>query len=330
MLVLLVIRTVAVADPAEEAEAHFKKGSALYDLGRFEESIVELEAAYTTEPAPKYLFAIAQGHRFAKHYDKAISLYRRYLDVKPDDPRRPDIEGVIAELEKAKAAQLAADQAARDKALADKIAADQAAAAKIAAEIAAQKRTEENKHIRVGLDVGFSIVHLQGSEDDPRPPAIGGRIGVAYIKRIGSFAFDFGGSWHITTIPYATSNEKTATVVFTQLHATAAATHKIAGPIWGRLGVGVGFAAFSNLKNGNPIRAPEPPPALPTNNGGPDVRTYCMRVDTAVGYRYDATIDFVLGLLSASYSPSSGRDVEAKPKSATTLEGITLGLFLKI
>jgi hypothetical protein len=331
-LVLLVAR-IASADPADDAAAHFKKGSALYDLGKFDEAIVELEAAYTTDPNPKYLFATAQAHRFAKHWDKAVALYRRYLDLKPDDPRRPDIEGVIVELEKQKADAEAAEKARKEQELRDNIARDQAEAQRIKAELEAKRLKTETKRVRISVDVGTSLLWIQNVDDSPRSPSLVGRIGAGYLKRHRGFTFDFGGSWQMTTSSYEETDGidpvtmmpaeiGSATLFFTQLHATVAASHKIAGPLWGRLGIGAGFSAFGNLKEGNPVAKP-----------GPDVRMFCVRTDSTLGYRLNPTIDLVLGLVGLSWSPKPGAkeiDLAPKFKRTTTVENFQIGVFIKI
>ena len=79
--------SVAHADPADDAKTKWKHGSALYDLGKYDEAIAEFEAAYELDPDPAYLFASAQANRLAKHYDRAIDLFQRWADLRPDDPR---------------------------------------------------------------------------------------------------------------------------------------------------------------------------------------------------------------------------------------------------
>jgi hypothetical protein len=59
-----------------------------------------------------------------------------------------------------------------------------------------------------------------------------------------------------------------------------------------------------------------------------DVRMLCARLDTVAGYRMNDSVDFVVGLLSASYSPAN-KDLDDRITKVTTLEGVSLGVFLK-
>jgi len=326
------------ADPTADAEAKWKHGSALYDLGKYKEAIVDFEAAYELDPNPAYLFAIAQANRFDHNYARAIELFRRYLDLQPDDPKRTEILQAIAELDRARIAQEAADKAAADQAAAHKAEQDRVAAERAKAELekaaadkaeqdrlAAQQAAADAKHLRIAVDVGTNVLFLQGLEDGPRSPALGGRIGVTYTRRVGSFVLDVGGSWQLTTIPYdEMKNDGTtrgSSVFFTQLHVVGAASHTIAGPVWGRLGIGLGVAGFGNLKQGNPV--------TPDMKGDSDIRMPCARIDTVLGYRYSPTLDFVLGVASASIAPRNARLVDGL-RRVTTLEGAYLGIYVKI
>jgi len=333
LLACLVVTRTAIADPAADAQARWKHGSALYDLGKYKEAIVDFEAAYELDPDPSYLFAIAQANRLDNNYPRAIELFRRYLDLRPDDPKRAEILQAIDELERARIAKEAADKAAADKAAADQLAAervkaiaDKAAADKLAAERAAEAAAADNKHIRIAVDVGTSVIFLQGLDPDPRSPALGGRLGVTYTRRFGAFALDVGGTWQLTTLPYDEldiDGNRIAGVsaLYSQLHAVGAVSRRIAGPVWGRLGIGLGMSAFGNLKHGNPV--------LPNMEGSSDVRMPCARIDTVVGYRYSPTLDFVLGVVSASISPRNAR-LDDRLHRVTTLEGAYLGVYIKI
>jgi hypothetical protein len=111
----------------------------------------------------------------------------------------------------------------------------------------------------------------------------------------------------------------------TQLHNTTTVLHTIAGPFWGRASIELDISKFDNLKDGNPVTNDGDDMTM---DGGPDVRAFCARRDTSVGYRYSPTIDFVLGVASGSIS--------AKTKGAPnlgrvlTFEGFYLGLYIKL
>ncbi|MEO8700189.1 MAG: hypothetical protein ABI867_09100 [Kofleriaceae bacterium] len=305
--VLAALAGSAAADP-DAAEKRYVEGAKLYNLGKFKAAIVEFEAAYQLEPDARYLFNLAQAHRLDGNFDRAIFFYRRFLETADDkDVDRADIEAKIAAVETERTAKLAADKAAADK---------------LATETAAVTKPPRPKRILVGLDVGSSLIYLVGTEDSRKSPALSGRILVAYTKRFGAYTIDLGGSWQLTTIAYTDeANDEAASVFFTQLHAVAAISRTIAGPIWGRVGIGLGFSSFGNLKRGNPVTLEAEPSS--------DLRMGCARLDTGLGYRASSTIDFVLGLTSVSVS-GRNKDFDPKLTNVTTLEGFYLGVYLKL
>jgi tetratricopeptide (TPR) repeat protein len=325
VLALLAVAPLVHADPAK-AKQHFERAETAYNLGKLDEAIAEFESAYREDPSDhSYLFNIAQTLRQAGHFERAIYTYNRYLELVPDSSRRAAIEKNVAEMKKAIADHQAADKALGDKALADKIAADKAAKEKADAELAARKaaESEANKRIRLSFDAGLTILHIRGIEDDPRAPALGGRIGVSWIQRKGGFIIDLGGLWMITTVPYEQldmtgARVKDTAAFFTELHAIASATRTIYGPIWMRLGIGLGFSGFGNLENGNPVKP----------GGGGDIRMWCARADWMGGYRISPTLDFVVGIASGSVS-SKNPDVPALG-NVLTFETASLGLYIKI
>lgn len=81
------------------ARRHFKKGEKLFALGRFEEALVEYEAAFEAYPLPEFLFNIGQCHRNLKRWDEAIFSFKKYLRLKPNAENREAVEKLIAELE---------------------------------------------------------------------------------------------------------------------------------------------------------------------------------------------------------------------------------------
>lgn len=334
MLASLASVGVAHADDAATAEERRAKGKALYELGKYREAIVEWEASYELDRKPNTLYAIAQAYRFLEEYDRAIQLFRHFLDVAPEDPDR---EKILAEIETLKvkrdaklaAAKAAADKAAADKAAADKAASDKAAADKAAAELAAEQARQrgDNKRIRIAVDVGLSVIRIEGLDKENRSPQLGGRLAGSWIKRVGAWTFDLGGSWQLTTIPFTEmpldGPERQASVFFTQLHATGSVMRSIGGPFWIRFGLGLGVSAFGNLKRNNPVVAGAP------DNGSSDLRMPCARIDTLLGYRYSATLDFVLSVAGTSVSGSNA-SLDPAIDRVHTFEGGWLGVYIKI
>ena len=92
----------ARADDAADTRAakkHFQKGEKLFNLGKFDEALVEYEAAYDRKPLPGVLYNIAQCHRNLGNYKQAIFGYRNYLRQVPDAKNREAVLDLIDELE---------------------------------------------------------------------------------------------------------------------------------------------------------------------------------------------------------------------------------------
>lgn len=92
---------VAHADQAAdiaEAQKLYDEGKRLYNLGKFQEALVEFEKAYDLYRAPEFLFNIGQCYRNLKNYEKSIFIFESYLREKPNTDKRALIEEFIAEM----------------------------------------------------------------------------------------------------------------------------------------------------------------------------------------------------------------------------------------
>jgi hypothetical protein len=111
---LVVLATVLGASPAQaspEGKAFFDAGVKHYNLGHFQEAIVEFEKAYNADPAPILLFNIAQSHRQLNNKERALFFYRRYLEQAPAAPNRGEVEQRMKDL----AQQLEAEKVLKQK-----------------------------------------------------------------------------------------------------------------------------------------------------------------------------------------------------------------------
>jgi len=68
-----------------------------YELGAFDDAIVEFKRAYELTSAPGLLFNIAQVYRMKKDAEQAVFFYKTYLRLMPDAPNRGDVEALIVE-----------------------------------------------------------------------------------------------------------------------------------------------------------------------------------------------------------------------------------------
>lgn len=103
---LLVTALVAVTPSAhaedkatKAARKHFDKGEKLFALGRFDDALVEYEAAFEAKPLPGFLFNIGQCHRNLGDYQAAIFSFKKYLKAMPDAENADAVHELIAELE---------------------------------------------------------------------------------------------------------------------------------------------------------------------------------------------------------------------------------------
>jgi tetratricopeptide (TPR) repeat protein len=100
---LLCLAQPAGARPMQGAEDTFQvrydRSRALYQQGRYEECISELQAAYKLRQLPRLLVNIGHAYRKLGRAREALSHYQLYLQVEPD-PRpeiRADVERGMAQ-----------------------------------------------------------------------------------------------------------------------------------------------------------------------------------------------------------------------------------------
>jgi hypothetical protein len=116
VLALLPARAVAQQqDDVERAKASFKAGATAYAAGEYVAAIQALGAAYAITPVPAIAFSLAQAERRQyftaherEHLDRAISLFRRYVDQVSSGGRRADALDALAQLEPLAAVQVPA------------------------------------------------------------------------------------------------------------------------------------------------------------------------------------------------------------------------------
>ena len=100
---------LALATPGEQAaHKHFEHAEKLYALGKFQDALVEYEAAYEAKALPGFLFNIGQCYRNLGNYERAQFYFRRYVQLDPRSPNRADAEQLIAEMDRMTAGNQAA------------------------------------------------------------------------------------------------------------------------------------------------------------------------------------------------------------------------------
>jgi PEGA domain len=96
----------------ERAKDSFKAGAAAYAAGDYLAAIQALDAAYQLTPLPAIAFSLGQAERrqyfvdhARPHLDRAILLFRQYIEVAPGGSRRADALDALSQLEPLAAAQ---------------------------------------------------------------------------------------------------------------------------------------------------------------------------------------------------------------------------------
>jgi hypothetical protein len=101
-------RPAAAEDRADIARAKesFKAGAAAYAAGEYLAAIQALDAAYALTPLPAIAFSLAQAERKQyfvarerEHLERAIALFRRYVEQVPSGGRLADALDALAQLE---------------------------------------------------------------------------------------------------------------------------------------------------------------------------------------------------------------------------------------
>ena len=106
---LLALAKPSLAQPApdlERAKASFKAGANAYAAGDYLAAIQALEDAYEISPLPAIAFSLAQAERKQyfvdeqrQHLERAVTLFRRYLEQETRGARREDARFAISQLE---------------------------------------------------------------------------------------------------------------------------------------------------------------------------------------------------------------------------------------
>ncbi len=92
------------ADDAAEAKAHYKAATAHFAVGEFADAAQEYQSAYKLKQDPALLFNAAQSWRLAGDNQKALVLYKNYLQLYPNAGNTDQVREQIAKLNEAIAA----------------------------------------------------------------------------------------------------------------------------------------------------------------------------------------------------------------------------------
>jgi tetratricopeptide (TPR) repeat protein len=170
LALLLAIATLVQAQPVDKtqtAKEYVSAGLAAQKAGDYDTALTFYSKAYELVPHPVLLFNMAQANRLAGRSDKAIELYKRYLEADPKGPQVKVASDFVAEHD----AQVAAEEAKR-KAELDAAAAkrDQELRAEQARKAeAARKQQEAQAHDQQARDQEAAAKQQQDLEAAARP-----------------------------------------------------------------------------------------------------------------------------------------------------------------
>ncbi len=97
--------TARGADRSAEARQLFNEANAQFAIGEFKNAGEKYQAAYVIKQDPALLYNAAQAFRLAGDNEKALVLYKNYLQFYPREKNIEEVRGQIAKLKEAIAAQ---------------------------------------------------------------------------------------------------------------------------------------------------------------------------------------------------------------------------------
>jgi tetratricopeptide (TPR) repeat protein len=99
-----VLQGAARADRASDARGLFQEANAHFAVGEFNDAAEKYQQAYKLRQDPALLYDAAQSYRLAGNQQKALVLYRNYLQFYPNAPNVDEVRSQIAKLQQAIAA----------------------------------------------------------------------------------------------------------------------------------------------------------------------------------------------------------------------------------
>src|SRR5687768_1077378 len=97
--ILLIATPVFAEDVREEAKRHFANGESFYRAADYKSAIAEFQAADKLVPSPILAFNMGLCHEKLGDGEQAVTLYRTYLERRPDAPNKAQVEARITRLD---------------------------------------------------------------------------------------------------------------------------------------------------------------------------------------------------------------------------------------
>jgi hypothetical protein len=262
---------LAEGDPAaRESQAHYARGKTAYDLGRFDEAVLEFERAYEIKPNPALIFNLAQAHKQRGDAARAVFYYRRYLSLAPETPNRASIEQRIEELSRADA--------------------EPGVPAQGDAIVAEDRRTRA----RFGAAAGPVLVNLGEGPEVPTQPSL--FIEGAFGLRLPGFELELGAGFGAMPLPYSFAMTERKTALLTSALAQVGVRRKIRPDLWVRAQLGGGVQALTGLRSGNPF----------VEGAQASTGLFMPQLRLAAGFDIELRDGFLLTVIPFAFSISPG------------------------
>jgi tetratricopeptide (TPR) repeat protein len=98
---LLLVAAAGRASAGEAAgHAEFEQGSKAYAEADYRTALIAFKRAYDLSERPELLYNIGQCHRHLGEKREAVEVWKHFLELLPQTPDRPEIERIIATLER--------------------------------------------------------------------------------------------------------------------------------------------------------------------------------------------------------------------------------------
>src|SRR5688572_23792186 len=107
VLALILLGGVAFAQK-DSARAHYEKATSHFALGEFDQAAEQYQLAYRAKPDAALLYNAAQSFRLANKLEKALVLYKNYVNLYPRERNVPEVR---AQIERLKVAIASAEHA---------------------------------------------------------------------------------------------------------------------------------------------------------------------------------------------------------------------------
>lgn len=101
LVLALACAAPAAADDAADARQHYQAATRHFAVGEFADAAKEYQAAYKLKEDPALLFNAAQSWRLAGDNQKALVLYKNYLQFYPNASNIDAVRDQISKLEEA-------------------------------------------------------------------------------------------------------------------------------------------------------------------------------------------------------------------------------------